>query len=263
MTQTDKQRAFAALHIAGEPLVLFNAWDAGSAKAIAEGGARAIGTSSSSVAMANGLPDGEELPMEFALANAERIVQSVELPVTIDFEGGYSADPAEAAANVARLAATGVVGCNFEDQVVGGDGLYPIAEQAARIRAIRAAVGPDFFLNLRTDLFLKADASSHDTALVDAAIERGRAYADAGASGLFIPGLGDLKLVERICSAVPVPVNAMHFPGAPTARQWAEAGIARISHGPFPHMDLMKALTEMALEEIGSVAAATPITAAV
>jgi 2-methylisocitrate lyase-like PEP mutase family enzyme len=248
MTEIDKARAFAALHIAGDPLVLFNAWDAASARAIAEAGAKAIGTSSSSVAMANGLPDGEELPMDVALANAERIVRSVELPVTVDFEGGYAADPEEAAANVAKLAATGVVGCNFEDQVVGGEALYPIDEQAARIRAIRATVGPNFFLNLRTDLFLKADAAGHDGALADAAIERGRAYAQAGASGLFIPGLGDLALVERICSAVPLPVNAMHFPGAPSREQWAEAGIARISHGPFPHMDLMKTLTELARE---------------
>jgi 2-methylisocitrate lyase-like PEP mutase family enzyme len=248
MTQIDKSRAFAALHIAGDPLVLFNAWDAGSARAIADGGARAIATSSSSVAMANGLPDGEELPMAVALANARRIVQAVELPVTVDFEGGYAADPEEAAANVVKLAATGVVGCNFEDQVVGGEGLYTIDEQARRIRAIRSAVGPDFFLNLRTDLFLKADAADHDAALAASAIERGLAYAEAGASGFFIPGLGDLALIERICSAVALPVNAMHFPGAPSRQQWADAGIARISHGPFPYMDLMKALTEMTSE---------------
>ncbi len=246
MTQNDKARAFAALHIAGDPLVLFNAWDAGSARAIADGGAKAIGTSSSSSAMANGLPDGEELPMDFAIANAERIAAAVDLPVTVDFEGGYAADPEEAGANVARLAATGVVGCNFEDQVVGGDGLYSIAEQTARIRAIREQTGAGFFLNLRTDLFLKADAAGHDAALADAAIERGQAYSDAGASGFFIPGLGDLALVERICRAVPLPVNAMHFPGAPSREQWAGAGIARISHGPFPHMELMAKLEEMA-----------------
>ena len=94
--------------------------------------------------------------------------------------------------------------------------------------------------------FLKADPAQHDSALADAAIERGRAYAEAGANGFFIPGLGDLQLVERICREVALPVNAMHFPDAPTRRQWADAGIARISHGPFPHMDLMKRLTEMA-----------------
>jgi 2-methylisocitrate lyase-like PEP mutase family enzyme len=246
MTQIDKARAFAALHIPGDPLVLFNAWDAGSAGAVADSGAKAIATGSSSVAMANGFADGEAVPMDFAIANAERIVDSVDLPVTVDFEGGYSADPEQAAANVVRLAATGAVGCNIEDQIVGGEGLYPIEDQARRIRAIRAEVGDDFFLNLRTDLFLKADTASHDQALADAAIERGRAYADAGASGFFIPGLGDLALVERICLAVALPVNAMHFPGAPSRQQWADAGIARVSHGPFPHMDLMAKLEEMA-----------------
>lgn len=250
MTPIDKARAFAALHIPGDPLVLFNAWDAGSARAVADSGAQAIATGSASVASANGFADGEDLPMDFAIANAERIVAAVDLPVTVDFEGGYAADPAAAAANVAKLAATGTIGCNFEDQVVGGDGLYAIAEQAGRIRAVRSAVGPDFFLNARTDLFLKADAASHDAALADAAIERGLAYAEAGASGFFIPGLGDLALVERICRAVTLPVNAMHFPGAPSRRQWADAGIARISHGPFPHMDLMKRLTAMAREAL-------------
>ena len=251
MIQNDKARAFAALHVPGDPLILFNAWDAGSAKAIADAGAKAIATSSSSVAMANGFPDGEAVPMDFALANAERIVRSVDLPVTVDFEGGYAVEPEAVAANASRLAATGVIGCNFEDQVVGGEGLHSIEEQSRRIRALRDAVGPDLFINLRTDLFLKADAPAHDAAMADAAIERGRAYADAGASGFFIPGLGDLSLVERICEAVPLPVNAMHFPGAPTRDQWATAGIARISHGPFPHMDLMAALTGTAREAIG------------
>jgi len=246
MIQNDKARAFAALHVPGDPLVLFNAWDAGSAKAIADAGAKAIATSSSSVAMANGFPDGEAVPMDFALANAERIVQSVGLPVTVDFEGGYAVRPEAVAANAVRLAATGVIGCNFEDQVVGGEGLHSIEEQSRRIRALRDAVGPDLFINLRTDLFLKADAKAHDAAMADAAIERGKAYADAGGSGFFIPGLGDLALVERICKAVPLPVNAMHFPGAPSTQQWASAGIARISHGPFPHMELMKELTAMA-----------------
>ncbi|MCL6684060.1 isocitrate lyase/PEP mutase family protein [Sphingomonas alba] len=250
MTQNDQARAFAALHIPGDPLILFNAWDAGSATAIAEAGAKAIATSSSSVAMANGFPDGEAVPMDFALANADRIVQSVGLPVTVDFEGGYAVAPEAVAANAKRLAATGVVGCNFEDQVVGGEGLHSIDYQSHRIRALRDAVGPDLFINLRTDLFLKADASAHDATLADAAIERGRAYADAGVSGFFIPGLGDLTLVERICKAVPLPVNAMHFPGAPNREQWASAGIARISYGPFPHMDLMAALTSMAREAI-------------
>jgi 2-methylisocitrate lyase-like PEP mutase family enzyme len=111
---------FAALHVSGDPLILFNAWDVGSAEAVAKSGAKAIATGSASVAMANGFGDGQQVPMDFALANARRIVEATELPVTVDFEGAYSDDPAEGARNIARLAATGAIGCNFEDQIVGG-----------------------------------------------------------------------------------------------------------------------------------------------
>lgn len=245
-SQSEKAALFAALHRPGDPVILYNIWDAGSAKAVAVAGAKAIATGSASVAAANGFGDGEGLPIEVALANAARIAAAVDLPVTVDFEGGYALVPDEVAANVARLAETGAIGCNFEDQVVGGDSLHPIAEQAARIAAIRAAVGVDFFLNARTDIFLQAKPDTHDDTKVDAAIERAEAYADAGASGFFVPGLANLALLERVCAAAPIPVNFMAFPGAPSAADVAGVGIARISHGPFPHMDAMKALTEAA-----------------
>jgi 2-methylisocitrate lyase-like PEP mutase family enzyme len=242
MTQSEKAARFASLHRPGDPLILYNAWDPGSAKAVAEAGASAIATGSASVAAAHGFHDAEALPLELALTNAERVVAAVELPVTIDFEGGYAVDPEPLAANMKRLAATGAVGCNFEDQVVGGEGLHSIALQSDRIRAVRAAVGPDFFINARTDIFLKAKADTHDEAKVDAALDRARAYAEAGASGFFAPGLADLTLLARLCSASPLPVNFMAFPGAPDAPEVAAAGVARISHGPFPYMLAMKAL---------------------
>ena len=241
-----KFEQFARLHVAGEPLVLFNIWDAGSAVAVAMAGAKAIATGSASVAAANGFADGEAVPMDFAIANAKRIVDAVDLPVTVDFEGGYAADPEEAARNVAKLAATGAIGCNFEDQVVGTDQLYPIADQAARIAAVRRAVGPDFFINARTDIFLKAPIEKHDAAMVDAALERARAYADAGASGFFVPRLADPRQIERVVREVSLPLNVIAFPGAPDKKVWADAGVARISHGPFPHRALMATLTDMA-----------------
>jgi 2-methylisocitrate lyase-like PEP mutase family enzyme len=237
---------FAKLHIAGNPLVLFNAWDAGSATAVAKSGAKAIATGSASVSMANGFGDGQEVPLDLALANAERIVRAVDLPVTVDFEGGYATDADGLTANGRRLAGTGAIGCNFEDQVVGTDSLYDIADQVARVAAFRAGVGQDFFINLRTDLFLKAPSAGHDQALADQAIERGKAYADAGANGFFIPGLANLELVERIAKAVELPVNAMHLPNGPTRAEWAEAGIARVSHGPFPYMAMQEWLTGQA-----------------
>ena len=237
---------FARLHVPGEPLILFNAWDAGSAQAVAKSGARAIATGSASVAMAQGFGDGEEVPMEFALENARRIVQAVELPVTVDFEGGYAVEPRAVGQNLAKLAATGAVGCNFEDQVVGGEGLYPIEEQAGRIAAVRAAVGPNFFINCRTDLFLKAPQETHDEAMLDEAIERVRAYAEAGASGFFVPMLGDLEMLRRMCADSPIPVNFMTYPGCPSNADVAAAGVARISHGPFPYMALMGQFEEAA-----------------
>jgi len=248
MTQTDKARLFASLHRPGDPVILYNAWDSGSAQAVAEAGAKAIATGSASVAAAHGFHDAEALPLDLALANAARVVASVDLPVTIDFEGCYALAPEPVGANVARLAATGAIGCNFEDQVIGGEGLHPVAFQAERIRSARAAAGPDFFLNARTDIFLKAKAEAHDAAKVDEALERARAYAQAGASGFFAPGLADLVLLERLCAASPLPVNFMAFPGAPPAAEVASAGVARISHGPFPYRLAMKALKAAALE---------------
>ncbi|MEA3064161.1 MAG: hypothetical protein QOJ27_596 [Sphingomonadales bacterium] len=245
-TSSDKARAFAALHRPGDPLVLYNAWDAGSAKVVAEAGARAIATGSASVAYAHGLHDAEALPLGLALANAARVASAVELPVTIDFEGAYAVRAEGVAANMARLAETGAIGCNFEDQVIGGEGLHSVEAQAARIRSARQAVGPDFFINARTDIFLKAKAEAHDGAKVDEALERARAYAAAGASGFFVPGLIDLDLLARICAASPLPVNFMAFPGAPGASQVTAAGVARISHGPFPYRLAMKALKEAA-----------------
>ena len=237
---------FARLHVAGDPLVLFNAWDAGSAAAVAKSGAKAIATGSASVAMANGFGDGQEVPLDLAIANAAHVVKAVELPVTIDFEGGYAGDANGLTANGRRLADTGAIGCNFEDQVVGTDRLYDIAEQAARIAALREGVGSDFFINARTDLFLKAQPEAHDEALADQAIERGKAYAAAGANGFFVPGLADLSLVERVCRAVDLPVNAMHLPHGPSRADWASAGIARVSHGPFPYMAMQEWLTGQA-----------------
>jgi 2-methylisocitrate lyase-like PEP mutase family enzyme len=235
---------FAALHVPGDPVILYNIWDAGSARAVAAAGAKALATGSHPVGDASGFGDGQKVPLDFVFANAQRIMAAVDLPLTVDFEGGYALDPEATAANVAALKATGVVGCNFEDQVIGGEGVHPLKEQARRIVAIRKAVGDAFFINARTDLYLKTQ--DHDSALVDSVIERGKAYADAGASGFFVPRLADPRQAERVVKEVPLPLNLIAFPGAPDKAVWASAGVARISHGPFPHRALMAKLEEMA-----------------
>ena len=244
-----KFEIFRALHGPGHPGLLYTIWDVGSAHAVVRAGAKALATGSHPVADANGFADGQGVPIEFALANAARIVAAVDVPVTVDFEGAYAVDPDEGGRNMARLAATGAIGCNFEDQVIGGEGLHPLPLQAKRIAAARHVVGDAFFINARTDLFLKV--AEHDMAVVDEAIERGKAFADAGASGFFVPRLSDPRQIERIVKAVPLPLNVIAFPGAPDKKLWASAGVARISHGPFPHRALMAQLEEAARAAIG------------
>ena len=239
-----KFETFAALHVPCDPVVLYNIWDVGSAQAVIAAGAKALATGSHPVADANGFPDGEKVPIDFALANARRIADAVGVPLTVDFESAYSTDPRQAGDNVALLAKTGVVGCNFEDQVIGGEGVHPLDQQCRRIEAIRRAVGDAFFINARTDLFLKVE--QRDDGLVDKVIERGKAFADAGASGFFVPRLADPRQIERVVREVALPLNVIAFPGAPAKSVWAGAGVARISHGPFPHRALMAQLTEAA-----------------
>src|SRR2546427_10494569 len=151
MNQTDKAKRFAELHVTGAPLLLYNAWDAGSAKAILEAGAPTIATSSWSVAEAQGYRDGEAIPIELAEQVVARIAATIDAPVTVDFEGGYSEDDGELADNVSGLLDLGVIGINFEDRVVKGSGLYSL-RQARRIAAIRKAAeqkGIDLFINAR------------------------------------------------------------------------------------------------------------------
>ena len=238
-------RQFLELHRPGHPLILFNAWDAGSARAVAEAGAPAIATGSWSVAAAHGFADGEKLPLDLVLANSERIASAVEVPVSVDFEGAYGAGPDAVWRNAAALAETGAIGCNFEDRHVAGDGLYPLRDQAERIGAAREATAPFFFINARTDIFLKLPAESHADHSGEA-VERCHAYADAGARGFFVPGLTSARLIARLCERAPLPVNIMAMPGAPDAEDLAQLGVARISHGPAPYRQMLRQLTEAA-----------------
>ena len=250
MTEQQKRaERFRDLHVKGEPLVLFNVWDAGSAKAVAASGAQAVATGSWSVAAAHGFGDGERLPLRLALENLARIVASVDLPVSCDIEGGYGPEPAAVAETVAGVLAAGAVGVNLEDGVIGGEGLYPLEVQAVRIRAAREAAkaaSVALFINARTDVFLQLDPAAHDERVVDEAVRRAVAYAEAGANGFFAPGLVDAQHVETLCRRSPLPVNIMMLTGAPPAGQLAGLGVARVSYGPGPYQQAMAALTEAA-----------------
>lgn len=252
-SQQDHATAFHALHIKGDPVILFNIWDVASARAVAKAGAKALATGSRSVAGAYGFEDGEQMPMALLLDNARRIVMGTDLPVTLDFEGAYARDPETVAAHTRDALGTGIVGFNFEDQIVGTTELYTIHEQVARIAAMRgacAAAGVQAFINARTDIFLKAPSETHNDDLVEQAIARGVAYAQAGASGYFIPRLLDPTLIKAVCDGVPIPVNVMAFPGAPSPAALASLGVARISHGPFPWAKAMAFVEESARAEM-------------
>ena len=253
MTIEEKVSSFTAAHRRCTPLRLVNAWDAGSARAVAEAGAAAVATSSWAVAAAAGLEDAEILPLADAIETARSIVRAVDLPVTADFEGGYAEAPAEVAANARTLLETGVVGCNFEDRVVRGTGLHAVEDQAARVRAISEAaesLGRPVFINARTDLFLLNPPESHAEHVAEA-LARAEAYARAGAAGLFVPGLADPALVARICSASHLPINIMVLDIDADLAPLAAAGVARISFGPAPYLAAMGALTEVAGRVLG------------
>jgi 2-methylisocitrate lyase-like PEP mutase family enzyme len=249
MNQNERAALLHKLHIKGDPLILFNIWDAGSARAVQEAGAKAIATGSWSVAAANGFSDGQNLPFDLALANLGRIVATVDLPVTIDIEGGYSEDLAGLKENVGKAIAAGAVGINFEDQVVGGEGLYSIAEQSERIKAVREAaeqLSVNLFINARTDTFLKILPAPDSEELVAEAAARAKAYAAAGASGFFAPGIRNAELIGKLCEQSLLPVNIMVMGDTPSNAEMAKAGVARISYGPGPYLQAMDFLKEAA-----------------
>ncbi|MFD1157376.1 isocitrate lyase/PEP mutase family protein [Roseovarius aestuarii] len=254
MNTKDKTKAFAALHVKSDPVVLYNIWDPGSARAVANAGAKAIATGSAPVAMAHGFTDGQKIPRAMMLDNLRRIVEAVDLPVTSDIEGGYGVEPADVAETAAETIRAGAVGFNFEDQIVGGEGLYDIVTQSARIAAAREAVdalAPDVFINARTDIFLKAKPDTHTDAMLDEALTRAEAYAAAGASGFFAPGLADETLIGRLCAGCALPVNIIALPHVPGPARLAELGAARISYGPVPYKQMVSWLEGQARAAIG------------
>jgi 2-methylisocitrate lyase-like PEP mutase family enzyme len=247
--QARKVERFRGLHIPGEPLVLFNIWDAGSAKAVASAGAKAIATGSWSVANANGFADGECTPLALAIDNLRRIVGATQLPVTVDLESGYGDAPEVVGETVTLSIEAGAVGCNLEDSFPANGKLRETIDQAYRVRRARQAADAakiSFFINARTDIFFQQPPEQHNEAMVSAAVDRAQAYAEAGADGLFAPGLADSVLIARLAEALPLPLNIMVGDLTPPLRTLAENGVARVSHGPNPYLIAMKRLEEAA-----------------
>ncbi|WP_427888685.1 isocitrate lyase/PEP mutase family protein [Kribbella sp. GL6] len=209
-------RRLRELH-ARPPLVLPNAWDAGSARAIAAAGAQAIATTSAGVAWAHGVDDAGGLDLATALATVRAVCAAVDVPVTADIEAGYG----DVARTVREIVEAGAGGVNLEDSTarVLDDPLV----HAERIRAARA-VDAELVINARTDTYLYGDRTG--------TIERAKIYADAGADVLFVPGVVDLPTIAELVKESPLPLNVMVGPGAPSVRELSEAGVVRISVGP-------------------------------
>lgn len=240
---SDLVERFSKLHQPGKPLILFNIWDAGSAKVAADAGAKAVATGSLSVAGAQGYEDGEALPFDFALTNAKHITSALDIPVSIDMETGYGENPEDVETNAQLMKDIGVAGLNIEDQDLKSGGLRHIDDQASRLAA---AARTGIFVNARTDLFIQTPLPDHDQALVRQAVDRGKAFADAGARSLFVPFAMDEKMIGALCEKSALPVNIMMMPDSPTIPRLAELGVARISYGPGPWRAAMASFKEQA-----------------
>ncbi|MFJ3663751.1 isocitrate lyase/phosphoenolpyruvate mutase family protein [Streptomyces sp. NPDC090119] len=235
-------------------LVLPNAWDAASAAVIAAAGAPAIATTSGGVAWSLGKGDGQQATRDEMLAAAARIAAAVDVPVTVDVEGGYGADPAEVARTVAAVVAAGAVGINLEDSGAADGALFTPAEQAARIAAARTAAAeaglPELVINARTDVYLFG--IGEESGRQADVLTRAAAYAEAGADGLFVPGLLDLPALTDLAERSPLPVNAMAGPGGPSVAELAKAGVRRVSVGTGVAQAAYTAARRATLELLGA-----------
>lgn len=233
--------SFADLHVPG--FVLPTAWDSASAAAFVAAGFAAIGTTSLGVAAAAGLPDATGATREPTVALAKRLA-ALPVPVSVDVEGGFAAEPAGVAELCAELADAGVAGVNVEDG--RGDRLAPAAHLAAVVAAVKART-PDLFVNARTD--------AHWLRTGDDATSRVRAHADAGADGVFVPGVTDEATLAALVAAVDVPLNALAVPGGPTVPRLAALGVRRVSLGSLPFRIALGA----AVDTARTIAAGAPI----
>ena len=245
VSTADLANRLADLHRAPEILRVVNVWDAISAKTVAAlPETKAIATAGHSIAASYGYADGG-MPLDVALAGAKVIVDAVDLPVTADLDDGYE-DPAE---TIRRAIGLGIVGANVEDR------LRPFDESVARVAAIIAAAeaeGVDFQLNARTDAIARGGERPISES-IDDAIARGRAFLDAGAALVFVPGAVSREVVEPLVEGLGVgKLSVIGLPGALTAAEFQELGVARVSYGPLTQRVALRALRDLATDLYGN-----------
>lgn len=233
------------LHTDPELLVMVNVWDVVSATVVAgQPGARALATASHSIAASYGYDDGEAIPVETMIEAVGRIAAAVDLPVSADLEAGYG-DPGR---TVREVIGVGIVGANLEDQ------MRPLPDAVAAVEAVvRAAEaeGVPFVLNARTDAFLLAGDRDADAVVVDA-VERGRAFLEAGATCVFVPGLLDEPTVVRLVEGIGERrISTISVPGSLPSTRLAELGVARVSFGPWTQRVALTALADVAADLLG------------
>ncbi|WP_329789427.1 isocitrate lyase/phosphoenolpyruvate mutase family protein [Lentzea sp. DG1S-22] len=222
---TDRTALFHALHAQG-PLVLPNAWDVASALIVEAAGAQAVATTSAGVAWSLGAPDGDALDRDLAIDLVARIVKAVEVPVTADIESGFGEDAAGVAETAKAVEEAGASGVNIEDG--RGAALRDVREQKERLQAAREGA-PTLYINARVDVFLRGIGEPQER--LQHTLDRARVYLEAGASGIFVPGVTDLETVELLARNINAPLNVLAGPGAPAVRELGTAGAARISVG--------------------------------
>jgi len=238
--RTDRASALLTLHRAPELLTVVNVWDVISARVVSDiEGTTALATASHSIAASRGYEDGENIPVDEMIAEVARIAAATHLPVTADLEGGYG----DAAETIRKAIGVGIVGANIEDQ------LKPLAEAAAQVAAVMAAAAaegvPDFVLNARTDVILRAGGRDLGEVLADA-VERGRAFLDAGAPVVFVPGRLDEEQITTLVDAFgPQRLTTIGVPGTPSLARQAELGVARVSFGPMSQRVALTALAKL------------------
>ncbi|MBU8729717.1 isocitrate lyase/phosphoenolpyruvate mutase family protein [Cytobacillus oceanisediminis] len=234
--QSLKAKTFHRLHQQSSTFVLPNAWDVISAKMFEECGFKAIGTTSAGIAASLGYLDGQSIPLSKMVETIENIAKSVNVPVSADIEAGYGQTVEEVLETVKAVAAAGAIGINLEDGTVDPNRpIFDITSQVEKITAIKElseSRNMPLFINARTDLYW-LNIGDSSTRLQEA-IKRAKAYQDAGADCIFIPGLTDRKIIKRIREEISCPINLLVDPGMPSLSELSEIGIERLSCGSVP-----------------------------
>ena len=225
----NKLLEFKAMHQQDELLLIGNAWDVLSAIILQQAGFKAIATTSWGVANAMGYQDGELIEFNDILEIVKKIIDVVDIPVSVDIESGYSSDNNQVAVNVLKIAELGAVGINIEDSIKGGSGLISIEEQSVLISGIRKKLDKngyrDFFINARIDTYFQLQEPQNET------IERANAYVNSGANGVFVPGINQNQDIKALVEAIDAPINVLSLPDLSDITLLNELGVKRFSIG--------------------------------